>query len=140
MMNHEQIKSLIQIHKRIALDHIKLADELHDQLATAPAAPAAAPATGQGKTRKVARATLPRIPTRGRKKQLYDILTNNRQAVPTIAGRLRISPDYVRTLIQDLRRDGIPVQTKRVIGQSQVLANPRGYTHIYWIDSDRKTG
>jgi biotin operon repressor len=136
-MNNEQQKRLAAIYLAIADDHIRLADELMNQPEQSPAA---APATGQGKTRKVARATLPRIPTRGRKKQLYDILTSNRQAVPTIAGRLRISPDYVRTLIQDLRRDGVPVQTKRVVGQSQVLANPRGYTHIYWIDSDRKSG
>jgi len=136
-MNNEQQKRLAAIFLAIAEDHIRLADELVNQ---SEQSPAAAPATGQGKTRKVARATLPRIPTRGRKKQLYDILTSNRQAVPTIAGRLRISPDYVRTLIQDLRRDGVPVQTKRVVGQSQVLANPRGYTHIYWIDSDRKSG
>jgi biotin operon repressor len=137
MMNHEQQKRLAAIFLAIAEDHIRMADELAN---LSEQSPAAAPATGQGKTRKVARATLPRIPTRGRKKELYDILTSNRQAVPTIAGRLRISPDYVRTLIQDLRRDGIPVQTKRVVGQSQVLANPRGYTHIYWIDSDQKTG
>ena len=137
MMNNEQQKRLAAIFLAIAEDHIRMADELAN---LSEQSPAAAPATGQGKTRKVARATLPRIPTRGRKKQLYDILTSNRQAVPTIAGRLRISPDYVRTLIQDLRRDGVPVQTKRVVGQSEAVANPRGYTHIYWIDSDRKTG
>jgi len=131
-MNNEQQKRLAAIYLAIADDHIRLADELMKETA---------PATGQGKTRKVARATLPRIPTRGRKKELYDILTDpHRQAAPTIAGRMKTTPGNVHTTIRLLRRDGVPIQTKRVVGQSEAKTNPRGYTHIYWIDSDQKTG
>ena len=137
-MNNEQQKRLAAIFLAIAEDHIRLADELANQ---SEQSPATAPATGQGKTRKVARATLPRIPTRGRKKELYDILTDpHRQAAPTIAGRMKTTPGNVHSMICLLRRDGIPVQTKRVVGQSAAKSNPRGYTHIYWVDSDQKTG
>ena len=125
MMNHEQIKSLIQIHKRIALDHIKLADELHDQLATAPAAPAAAPATGQR--------DIPRTLTR-REKQVLSILQENRQAPATIAGRLGLSSANVHHLMTRLRSQGIDIQKKTVATQK----HRKGYYKIYWVDQKKQ--
>ena len=122
MMNQEQITSLIQLHKRIALDHIKLADELHDQLATAPAA---APATGPGKpTRNLTR----------RDKQVLEILQENRQAPATIAGRINISVNAVHTYIGRLRAYGINVQKKTVATRRE----NRGYYNIYWVDQKKE--
>ena len=122
MMNQEQITSLIQLHKRIALDHIKLADELHDQLATAPAA---APATGPGKpARKLTR----------REKQVLVILQENRQAPATIAGRLKITRNAVHNILTRLRSHGIDIQKKTVATQK----HRKGYYKIYWVDQKKE--
>ena len=122
MMNQEQITSLIQLHKRIALDHIKLADELHDQLATAPAA---APATGPGKpTRNLTR----------RDKEILKILQDNRQAPATIAGRIKVTPKTVHTYIYRLKSHGINVQKKTVATRH----DNKGYYKIYWVDQKKE--
>ena len=122
MLNHDQITSLIQLHKRIALDHIKLADELHDQLATAPAA---APATGPGK---------PARDMTRREKQILKILQENRQAPATIAGRMNISVNAVHTYLARLKSHGVDIQKKTVATRWE----KRGYCKIYWVDQKKQ--
>jgi len=122
MMNQEQITSLIQLHKRIALDHIKLADELHDQLATAPAA---APATGPGK---------PARDMTRREKEILKILQQEPHPVPLVAGRINLSSNAVHTYIARLKSHGITVRKETVATRS----DNKGYYNLYWVDQKKE--